>query len=84
MPGINIHGVNINNLRYADDTALITDSQENLQNIVSKVKEESGKAGLQMNVKKTKTMMISRAPAYANMDPSILCFIFKSYISLIV
>ena len=62
LPGINIHGVNINNLRYADDTALITDNEENLQNIVTKVKEESGKAGLQMNVKKTKTMLISRKP----------------------
>ena len=62
LPGINIHGTNINNLRYADDTALITDNQDNLQNLVTKVKEESGKAGLHMNVKKTKTMLISRKP----------------------
>ena len=62
LEGINIHGLNINNLRYADDTALITENQENLQKVVTKVREESSKAGLEMNVKKTKTMIISRKP----------------------
>ena len=62
LQGINIHGLNINNLRYADDTALITENQENLQRVVTKVREESSKAGLEMNVKKTKTMIISRKP----------------------
>ena len=60
LPGITIHGQNINNLRYADDTALIADSHDKLQEIVSAVKAESSKAGLEMNVKKTKTMLISR------------------------
>ena len=60
MPGVCIHGININNLRYADDTALIANDPKNLQDIVDKVKEESSKAGLDMNVKKTKTMVISR------------------------
>ena len=50
----------MNNLRYADDTALIADDKDKLQNIVTKVQEESSKAGLEMNVKKTKTMIISR------------------------
>ena len=54
LQGINIHGLNINNLRYADDTALITENQENLQRVVTKVREESSKAGLEMNVKKQK------------------------------
>ena len=62
LQGININGLNINNLRYADDTALITDSEENLQDVVTKVREESSRAGLDMNVKKTKTMIISRKP----------------------
>ena len=60
LPGVCIHGMNVNNLRYADDTALIANDPQNLQDIVNKVKEESSKAGLDMNVKKTKTMVISR------------------------
>ena len=63
LPGITIHGQNLNNLRYADDTALIADSEKNLQEIVSCVKSESSKKGLDMNIKKTKTMIISRNPA---------------------
>ena len=50
----------INNLRYADDTALIATDHNDLQEIATKVKEESSKAGLDMNVKKTKTMVIFR------------------------
>ena len=60
MEGINIHGQNINNLRYADDTALLANNPEKLQKVVTKVKEESGKAGLDMNVKKTKAMVLSK------------------------
>ena len=63
LEGINIHGENINNLRYADDTALIANTEAKLQSIVDKVREESSKAGLDMNVKKTKTMIISKEPA---------------------
>ena len=59
LKGITIHGVNVNNLRYADDTALIADDKDNLQKIVNKVKEVSSKAGLELNVKKTKTMLTS-------------------------
>ena len=68
MPGITIHGQNINNLRYADDTALIADSHDKLQEIVSAVKIESSKAGLEMNVKKTKTMLISRDTESKNIE----------------
>ena len=60
LPGITIHGLNINNLRYADDTALIADDNDKLQDIVTKVQTESSKAGLEMNIKKTKTMLIAR------------------------
>uniref|UniRef100_A0A803TQ47 ribonuclease H n=1 Tax=Anolis carolinensis TaxID=28377 RepID=A0A803TQ47_ANOCA len=54
--GVKIAGRNINNLRYADDTTLMTESEEELRSLITKVKEESAKAGLQLNVKKTKIM----------------------------
>ena len=53
--GIKIAG-RINNLRYADDTNLMTESEEELKSLLMKVKEESEKAGLKLNIKKTKTM----------------------------
>ena len=68
LKGITIHGQNINNLRYADDTALIADDIKNLQNVVDKVKEVSSRAGLEMNVKKTKTMISSRKPEDKSVD----------------
>ena len=54
--GIKIAGRNINNLRYADDTTLITESEEELKSLLMKVKEESEKVGLKLNVQKTKIM----------------------------
>ena len=68
LKGITIHGLNVNNLRYADDTALIADDKDNLQKVVDKVKEVSSKAGLDMNVKKTKTMITSRKPENKSID----------------
>ena len=53
---IKIAGRNINNLRYADDTTLMAESEEELKNLLMKVKEESEKAGLKLNIQKTKTM----------------------------
>ena len=53
---IKISGRNINNLRYADDTTLMAESKEGLKNILMKVKEESEKAGLKLNIQKTKIM----------------------------
>ena len=50
--GIKIAGRNINNLRYADDTTLMEDSKEELNSLLMKVKEESGKAGLKLNIQK--------------------------------
>ena len=54
--GIKISGRNINNLRYADDTTLKEESEKELKNILMKVKEESGKACLKLNIQKTKIM----------------------------
>ena len=54
--GIKITGRNINNLRYADDTALIVESQGELKSILMKLKEESEKPGLKLNIQKTKIM----------------------------
>ena len=54
--GIKIAGRNINNLRYADDTTLMTESKEELKSLMMKVKEESEKVGLKLNIQKTKIM----------------------------
>ena len=54
--GIKIAGRNINNLRYADDTTLMAESEEELKSLLMKVKEESEKAGLKHNIQKTKIM----------------------------
>ena len=54
--GIKIAGRNINNLRYADDTTLKAESEEELKSVLMKVKEESEKAGLKLNIQKTKIM----------------------------
>ena len=54
--GIKIAGRNINNLRYADDTILMAESEEELKSLLMKVKEESEKVGLKLNIQKTKIM----------------------------
>ena len=54
--GIRITGRNINNLRYADDTTLVAESEEKLKNLLMKVKEESEKGCLKLNIEKTKIM----------------------------
>ena len=54
--GIKISGRNINNLRYADDTTLMAESEEELKSLLTKVKEESEKVGLKVNIQKTKIM----------------------------
>ena len=57
--GIKIAGRNINNLRYADDTTLMAESEEELKSFLMKVKEESEKADLKLNTQKTKIMASS-------------------------
>ena len=54
--GIKIPGRNINNLRYADDTTLLAESEEELKSLLMKVKEETEKVGLKLNIQKTKIM----------------------------
>ena len=57
--GIKIAGRSTNNLRYADDTALMAESEEELKNLLMKVKEESEKVGLKLNIQKPKIMASS-------------------------
>ena len=57
--GIKIAGRNINSLRYADDTTLMAESEEELKSLLMKVKEESQKVGLKLNIEKTKIMASS-------------------------
>ena len=57
--GIKIAGRDINNLRYSDDTTLMAESEEELKSLLMKVKEESEKVGLQLNIQKTKIMASS-------------------------
>ena len=57
--GIKITGRNINNLRYADDTTLMVESEEELKSLLIKVKQESEKAGLKLNIQKTKIVASS-------------------------
>ena len=57
--GIKIGGRNINNLRYADDSTLMAESEEELKSLLMKVKEESEKASLKLNIQKTKIMASS-------------------------
>ena len=62
--GIKISGRNINNLRYADDTTLIAEREEELKCILMKMKEESEKADLKLNIQKTKIMASSPIPSW--------------------
>ena len=54
--GVKVAGRNINNLRYADDTTLMAESEEDLKSLLMKVKEDSEKAGLKLNIQKIKIM----------------------------
>ena len=64
--GIKIAGRNINNLRYADETTLMAESKEELKSLLMKVKEESEKVGLKLNIQKTKIMASSHDHFMAN------------------
>ena len=64
--GIKIAGRNINNLRYADDTTLMAESEEELKSLLMKVKEESEKVGLKLNIQKTKIMASGPITSMAN------------------
>ena len=77
--GIKISGRNINKLRYADDTTLLTESEEELKSLLMKVKEESEKVGLRLNIQKTKIIASSSITSW-QMDgetmETVIDFIF--------
>ena len=69
--GIKIAGRNINNLRYADDTTLMAESEEELKSLLMKVKEESEKVGLKLNIQKTKIMAYFMANRWGDSGNSV-------------
>ena len=74
--GIKIAGRNINNLRYADDTTLMAESEEELKSLLVKVKEESEKVGLKLNIQTTKIMASGPIPAWQVDEETVADFIF--------
>ena len=77
--GIKITGRNINNLRYADDTTLMAESEEEVKSLLMKVKEESEKVGLKLNMQKTKIMAsgpITSWQIYGKTMETVTDFIF--------
>ena len=74
--GIKIAMRNINNLRYADDTTLMAESEEEIKSLLMKVKEESEKVGLQLNIQKTKIMASSPITSWQIDGETVADFIF--------
>ena len=74
--GIKIGGRNINNLRYADDTTLMAESEEELKSLLMKVKEESEKVGLKLNIQKTKIMASGPITSWQIHGETVTDFIF--------
>ena len=74
--GIKIAGRNINNLRYADDTTLMAESEEELKSLLMKVKEESEKVGLKLNIQKTKIMASGPITSWQIDGETVADFIF--------
>ena len=74
--GIKIAGRNINNLRYADDTTLMAESEDELKSLLMKVKEESEKVGLQLNIQKTKIMASGPITSWQIDGETVSNFIF--------
>ena len=74
--GIKIAGRNINNLRYADDTTLMAESKEELKGLLMKVREESQKFGLNLNIQKTKIMASSPITSWQIDGETVTDFIF--------
>ena len=66
QPGIKIAGRNVNNLRYADDTTLMAESEEELKSLMMKVKEESEKVGLKLNIQKTTVFRLLSAICFTS------------------
>ena len=75
--GIKIAERNINNLRYADDTTLMAESEEEIKSLLMKVKEESGKLGLKLNIQKTKIMASGPITSWQIDGETVSDFIFR-------
>ena len=75
--GIKIAGRNINNLRYADDTTLMVEREEELKSFLMKVKEESEKVGLKLNIQKTKIMASGPITSWEIDGETVADFIFS-------
>ena len=69
MEGVKIGGMNINNVRYADDTVLIADTKEKLQDLLETVRRASEEEGLNINADKTKTLVVSKEKRRTKMPP---------------
>ena len=80
--GIKIAGRNINNLRYADDTTLVAESEEELKSLLMKVKEEREKVGLNLNIQKTKIMASGPSTSWEIDGETVADFIFGARKSL--
>ena len=80
--GIKIAGRNINNLRYADDSTLTAESEEELKSLLMKVKEESEKVGLKLNIQKTKIMASDPIPSWQIDGETVADFILGAPKSL--
>ena len=80
--GIKIARRNINNLRYANDTTLMAESEEELKSLLMKVKEESEKVGLKLNIQKTKIMASSPVTSWEIDGETVSDFIFRAPKSL--
>ena len=78
LAGIKIARRNINNLRYADDTIVMAESEEELKSLLMKVKQESEKTGLKLNIQKTKTMAFSLITSWKIDSETVTDFIFFS------
>ena len=76
QPGIKIAKRNINNLRYADDTTLMAESEEELKSFLMKMKEESEKVGLKLNIQKTKIMASGLITSWQIDGETVADFIF--------
>ena len=74
--GIKIGGRNINSLRYADDTTLMAESEEEQKSLLMKVKEESEKVGLKLNIQKTKIIVSSPITSWQIDGETVINFIF--------
>ena len=74
--GVKISGININNLRYADDTTLMAESEEELKSLLMKLKEKSDKVGLKLNIQKTKIMASGPITSWQIDGETVRDFIF--------